>query len=63
MRDVVIMPRARRQIDRAAAWRDQNRDKSPEAFDEDLSSAIAGIAENAAIGVIVRRGLVTVRGF
>jgi plasmid stabilization system protein ParE len=61
MPDVVIMPRARRQIDRAADWWDQNRDKSPEAFDEDLSSAISGIAENAALGTIVRRGSLTIR--
>ncbi len=61
MRNVIVMPRARRQIDRAADWWDQHRDKSPAAFDDDLSSGIAGIAANAATGTIVRRGQLTVR--
>jgi plasmid stabilization system protein ParE len=61
MRDVIIMPRARRQIARAAEWWDRHRDKAPDAFDEDLASAIAAIAENAATGTIVRRGNVSVR--
>lgn len=58
---VVIMPRARRQIVRAAEWWDQHRDKAPEAFDDDLSAAFAQIAENAGIGAIVRRGLRPIR--
>jgi plasmid stabilization system protein ParE len=61
MRNVIIMPRARRQIDRAAAWWDDHRDKAPEAFDDDLAHGIAVIAENAATGTIVRRGRGTVR--
>ena len=61
MRNVVIMPRARRQIDRAAAWWDDHRDKAPEAFDDDLANGIAVIAQNAATGTIVRKGRVTVR--
>jgi plasmid stabilization system protein ParE len=61
MRNVVIMARARQQIDRAAAWWDDHRDKAPEAFEEDLSSGIAAIAENASTGSIVRRGPVTLR--
>jgi plasmid stabilization system protein ParE len=36
MMPVVIMPRARRQIERAAAWWDEHRDKAPDAFAEDL---------------------------
>lgn len=55
MRDVVVMPRALRQITRAATWWDEHRDKAPDAFDADLSSAIAAIAENASTGTIVRR--------
>ena len=54
MREVVVMPRARQQIDRAARWWDHDHDKAPEAFDEDLSSGIAAIAENASAGVIVK---------
>ena len=61
MREVVIMPRARRQIERAMAWWHQHRDKAPEAFEDDLSSAIAAIAENAGTGAIVRRGPPAVR--
>ena len=61
MRDVVIMPRARHQIESAANWWNDHRDKAPEAFEEDLSSGIAAIAENAATGTIVKRGKFTVR--
>lgn len=61
MRNVVIMPRARQQIERAASWWDDHRDKAPEAFEEDLSSGIAAIAENASTGIIVKRATFPVR--
>jgi hypothetical protein len=47
MRRVLIMPRARRQMDRAADWWDQHRDKAPEAFDEDLAAGLQSIVWHA----------------
>jgi len=44
MRVVTFSPRARRQIRAAANWWEEHRDKAPEAFDQDLSSAVESLA-------------------
>lgn len=46
MRQVIITPRAQRQLIAAARWWLSHREKAPEAFDQDVASALAAIAEH-----------------
>lgn len=50
---VRITKRAQAQIDRAAAWWDENRPLAPEAFDDDLSGAFSLLSIEPGIGVPV----------
>jgi plasmid stabilization system protein ParE len=53
---VRVTKRAQAQIDRAAAWWDDNRPLAPEAFEEDLSEAFSLLSVEAGIGVPVTNG-------
>ena len=44
MRSVVVTPRARAQILRALRWWATNRDKAPDALEQDWSDALTSIA-------------------
>ena len=50
---VLVTKRAQAQIDRAAAWWDDNRTLAPEAFDEDLAEAFSLLSIEPAIGAPV----------
>ena len=50
---VRVTKRAQAQIDRAAAWWDDNRPLAPEAFEEDLSEAFSLLSVEPGIGVPV----------
>jgi plasmid stabilization system protein ParE len=54
MKHVVIMPRAQRQIERAARWWDQHRDKAPQAFDEDLADLQKILSHSPDVGQTIR---------
>ncbi len=54
MKRIVIMPRSRRQIERAAAWWDRHRDKAPTAFDEDLAELWNFLAHSPEAGRSIR---------
>jgi len=51
---LLLRRRAGRQIDAAKAWWVRNRDKAPQAFDEEINRAFAVIAESPTIGIIQR---------
>jgi plasmid stabilization system protein ParE len=51
--NVRVTRRAQAQIDRAARWWDENRERAPEAFDEDLSKAFSLLSAEPRIGVRV----------
>jgi len=44
MRKVVFSPRARRQFAKEWTWWRRNRDKAPEAFDEEVTSTLEKLA-------------------
>jgi plasmid stabilization system protein ParE len=50
---VQVTRRAQGQIDRAAAWWDENRPLAPGAFDEDLSEAFSLLSVQSAVGTLV----------
>jgi plasmid stabilization system protein ParE len=60
MRRLIVSPRARRQLDRALTWWVKNRDKAPEAFDEDVEETFELIVHHAGIGqpVRARKGMI-----
>jgi len=49
-RRLIVTPRAQRQIARARAWWLKNRDKAPEAFDEELERAYALLLDRPMVG-------------
>jgi plasmid stabilization system protein ParE len=53
-RRLIVTPRAQRQIARARAWWLRNRDKAPEAFDEELERAYALLLDRPMIGRRIR---------
>jgi len=59
MRSIVVTRRARRQLERASEWWLSNRDKAPEAFDEDVTAGFDAITKNPSIypSFDVRRGI------
>jgi plasmid stabilization system protein ParE len=60
-RRVVVTPRARQQILRALTWWAKNRDKAPEALEDDWAEALALIASTPHAGKFEnrqRRGIV-----
>lgn len=54
MRKLIITPRAQRQIDAAENWWIRNRDKNPDAFEDDLARAAEKLTTNPAMGGPVR---------
>jgi plasmid stabilization system protein ParE len=50
---ILISARARREIEEAAQWWLENRDKAPEAFEEDLAEAFDLILHAPNLGVLV----------
>lgn len=50
MHRVDISKRALKQLDAAARWWEEHRDKAPEAFDEDMTAAFEDLAETPLIG-------------
>jgi plasmid stabilization system protein ParE len=48
--NVRVTKRAQAQIDRAAVWSDENRDRAPEAFDEDLAEAFLLLSAEPGVG-------------
>ncbi|HXU52181.1 MAG TPA: type II toxin-antitoxin system RelE/ParE family toxin [Casimicrobiaceae bacterium] len=50
---VRVTRRAQAQIDRAARWWDDNRDRAPNAFDEDLAKAFSLLSAEPRIGLRV----------
>ena len=53
-RRLIVTPRAQRQIARHRAWWLRNRDKAPQAFDEDLERAYLLLLDRPQIGQLVR---------
>ena len=53
--NVRVTKRAQAQIERAARWRDENRDLAPEAFDEDLAEAFLLLSAEPGVGAPVLR--------
>ena len=53
--NVRVSKRAHAQIDRAAEWWDQHRNRAPHAFDEDLAKAILLLSTEPLIGAPVLR--------
>ena len=53
--NVRVSKRAQAQIDRAAEWWDQHRNRAPHAFDEDLAKAILLLSTEPLIGAPVLR--------
>ena len=51
--NVRVTKRAQAQIDRAALWWDENRDRAPEAFDEDLAEAFLLLSAEPGVGAPV----------
>lgn len=51
--NVRVTKRAQAQIDRAALWWDQNRDRAREAFDEDLAEAFLLLSAEPGVGAPV----------
>ena len=51
--NVRVTKRAQAQIDRAALWWDENRDRAPEAFDEDLAEAFLLLSAEPGVGASV----------
>ena len=51
--NVRVTKRAQAQIDRAALWWDENRDRAPEAFDEDLVEAFLLLSAEPGVGAAV----------
>jgi len=51
--DVRVTKRTQAQIDRAAHWWDENRDRAPEAFDEDLAKAFLLLTAEPRVGAPV----------
>ena len=49
MRSVIVMPRARRQFERAEKWWLSHRDKAPQALNDDFVAAASAIAESPLI--------------
>jgi plasmid stabilization system protein ParE len=49
-RSVIVSNRAQRQIAAARLWWRSNRDKAPDAFDDDVDATLLLLAENALIG-------------
>ena len=47
---IIITPRARKQIAKASRWWLGNRDKAPEAFDEDLDAGLEMLADSPLAG-------------
>ena len=47
---VIIMPRARRQMDTALKWWLEHREKAPHAFNEDTARGFDTIAEHPTLG-------------
>ena len=48
--EVAFTPRARRQLNAAARWWIENRDKAPDAFDEDIDHGLASLAALPTLG-------------
>ncbi len=53
--DVRVTKRAQAQIDQAARWWDENRDRAPEAFDADLAEAFLLLGVEPGVGAPVLR--------
>ena len=53
-RRLIVTPRAQRQIARARAWWLNNRDKAPEAFDEELERGYALLLDQPYVGQRIR---------
>ena len=51
--NVRVTKRAQAQIDWAALWWDENRDRAPEAFDEDLAEAFLLLSAEPGVGAPV----------
>ena len=51
--NVRVTKRAQAQIDRAAQWWDENRDRAPEAFDDDLAKAFLLLRAEPGVGAPV----------
>lgn len=54
MREVIIMPRARRHLSAALKWWLEHREKAPHAFNEDVARGLTTIAEQPLLGERVR---------
>jgi plasmid stabilization system protein ParE len=50
MHRLIVSKRAQNQLARAALWWSKNRDKAPEAFDEDLAEAYASLIATPRMG-------------
>jgi plasmid stabilization system protein ParE len=50
---ILISARARREIERAAQWWHEHREKAPEAFEEDLAKAFDLITHAPHIGTVI----------